>query len=916
MDITLQKAIDIAELSSKPVCLFKLSEQSVKIIYASKEMEELCNVPLSHFCELATENNLFFINNDLDDFRKKLGSISESKDSDDFYVDIYPGGKHVLLTVNALYLGEFEDSKVILTIIHNSQSLNKYKDVLLTAQKESLYKHIVSFTNLILFDYDLRTRTIINDLNLRNITGEELSYTNIPNSFVENGIVDEKYVATYLDAYERLKDGEEEVEFVCWYNFPEMPNQKCLKVNYRLEKDNFGNAIIAHGLAIDITEQKNAENTFLTRTGAVLKMAPDTMGAFQINITNNQIHPVKINNDKLHILNHDCSYDEFITNSLAFIKDNQERIRYLNILSRPSLISSYNAGVFSIHLEHHYSIYNTFESWVDTHVDIFKNPVNGEIEAILNLSYIHERKIMDSIINGTVQREYDFIGLMYVNNGYFAYIDRFNDKKLKSDTSIDSFFENEIYSKILSDEERDIVRNKLSFDNIILKTDETGEYAVQFNTHFDNDKNRHKIISFTYLTNKRDVIIVSGRDITKTYKEQIEQNKKLAKALTEAEFANKAKSEFLSLISHDIRTPLNGIIGMAELASHEEMTDAAKGYLAKAKTASTFLLGLINDILDMSKIESGKITFNPERYEYAEFEKYLNAVIRPMCEKKKISFVIDNKDIYFDIFTDKLRFNQIFFNLLSNAAKYTNDGGSVLFKISYEIINDDMCTITFVIKDTGIGMTKEFMEHMYDTFSQESRSKNTEGTGLGLAITYNIVDLMGGKMEVESEVNVGTTFTVKLDVSYIEIEQKKETKEENQVTITENSYKDYHFLLCEDNEINQEIAKQMLENVGGIVDIADNGKIGVETFRNSEDNYYAAIFMDIRMPEMDGLEASKAIRNLNTCYAKEIPIIAMTANAMSEDRLECIQAGMNSYIAKPVDVKKLYELMLKTIPPK
>ena len=335
--------------------------------------------------------------------------------------------------------------------------------------------------------------------------------------------------------------------------------------------------------------------------------------------------------------------------------------------------------------------------------------------------------------------------------------------------------------------------------------------------------------------------------------------------------------------------------------------------------SSGFLLGLINDLLDMAKIESGKVEFNTEIYRFDEFREYLNSVITPLCERKKIDFKIHYDEPISNILVDKLRINQILFNLLSNACKYTNEGGNVDLYIETETISESSCVVTFIIKDTGIGMSEEFQNHLYETFSQENRVNATfnEGTGLGLAITHNLIELMGGEIKVESQINKGTTFTVTLPCSYVSDEESIQTVdisslEENNDDI-QNDYSNSVFLLCEDNIINQEIASEILRNLGAKVEVADDGFMGFNMFKNSEPNYYRAIIMDIRMPNMDGLQASREIRKLERNDAMTVPIIAMTANAMSEDKMECIEAGMNAYIPKPINVNDFYKILADVV---
>lgn len=519
-------------------------------------------------------------------------------------------------------------------------------------------------------------------------------------------------------------------------------------------------------------------------------------------------------------------------------------------------------------------------------------------------------------------------------------------------------------------------------------------------------------------------------------------NKKLQIAANEADIANKAKTKFLSTMSHDIRTPMNAIIGLTTI-SEKNIDDkkSVKENLRKIELASNHLLTLINDILDISKVESGRLNLVPQTFSIVETVENLMNISQPMIKEKNIDFnfrvsKIDKEHLY----ADQLRINQIYINILSNAIKYTEPGG----KVSVDLIEENSeqpnsVKLTYIVSDTGMGMTKEFMANMYQAFSRQtdSRVNSIQGTGLGLAITKQMVDLMKGTIECESEPGVGTKFTVTLDIpvseqqlsdmkleamdvlvvdddevlletavdtlaslgvnaskarsgkealELIEARHKegndyrvvivdmkmpdidgvetirriheevnssipallisaydwsdieKSAKEagangflakplfrstlynkinevlgtENKTLEVENDYSDLkglNILVTEDNDINWEIISTLLDMHGITTERAENGRICLEKMKSVEKDKYLLIFMDIQMPEMNGLDATRAIRQLDDPYASHIPIIAMTSDAFSENVAECLNAGMNGHVAKPIDIK----LVLKEI---
>jgi signal transduction histidine kinase/CheY-like chemotaxis protein len=394
------------------------------------------------------------------------------------------------------------------------------------------------------------------------------------------------------------------------------------------------------------------------------------------------------------------------------------------------------------------------------------------------------------------------------------------------------------------------------------------------------------------------------------------RNLALAEAKKEAEAANMAKSDFLSRMSHDIRTPLNGIIGMTYFAQRQKNPPETADCLAKIDTSSKFLLGLVNEILDMSKAESGKMELHTEPYYFDDFKGYIDAVIRPLCDGKNQTLTLET-DIMGTIVPkmDILRTNQIYFNLLSNAVKYTPEGGTIRVIVRESMPQEGKVHVAVSISDNGVGMSEEFLKILFDPFTQECRSDNSEirGTGLGLAIVKKIIDAMGGTISVSSRVGEGTEFNFEIDCEYIEAENKGHKVQTQSSSDNSEQLRGKHILLCEDHPLNQEIAKKLLEDKGVIVDIAENGEVGVRHFSHSAVFYYDAVLMDIRMPVLDGCEATKEIRELRRPDAAVIPIIAMTADAFAEDVRKFIDDGMNGHIAKPIDPDTLYRVLCGAI---
>ena len=383
-------------------------------------------------------------------------------------------------------------------------------------------------------------------------------------------------------------------------------------------------------------------------------------------------------------------------------------------------------------------------------------------------------------------------------------------------------------------------------------------------------------------------------------------------AAKKAEAANEAKTEFLQRMSHDIRTPINGICGLVNMADHyaDDMEKQTE-YRTKVKEASNLLLELVNDVLDMSKLESGEIVLEEIPFNLSSISREVFVVIEQMAAEQNIRIKWEKKEItHWDFIGSPGYVKRVMMNILSNAVKYNRENGHIYISCM-EIPSEQpgMTTMEFVCRDTGIGMTEEFQKCVFEPFAQEHTGSRTKfaGTGLGMPIAKNLVEKMGGTITFESEEGAGTTFVIRVP---FKIDMNAD-KREKQKDVSEKSIKGLHILLAEDNELNMEIAEFMLQNEGTVVTKAWNGQEAVELFRKSKPGEFDVILMDIMMPVMNGYEATKMIRSLDREDAKTIPIIAMTANAFTEDRLRAKEAGMNEHIAKPVDGKLLIKVIHK-----
>lgn len=413
--------------------------------------------------------------------------------------------------------------------------------------------------------------------------------------------------------------------------------------------------------------------------------------------------------------------------------------------------------------------------------------------------------------------------------------------------------------------------------------------------------------------------LVGFRNIDEIVRREQEQRKILEGALVEAQRANVAKTTFLNSMSHDIRTPMNAILGFTSLAvTHIDDQERVKGYLEKILTSGRHLLSLINDILDMSRIESGKVRIEENEVSLPELMGDLKTIVQADVKAKKLSFHMDMLDVTNEtILCDKLRLNQVLLNIVSNAVKYTKPGGTVSVRVvQTEVSPEGYASYQFRVKDTGIGMSKAFLEHLFEPFEREQTTtvSGIQGTGLGLSITKNIVDMMHGTIAVTSEVGKGSEFVVSFRFRVKNAPHRAPEKiEPREKAPSARFLVGKRILLVEDNELNQEIAKTVLEGAGLIIDTACDGTEAVAAMKAARAGSYDLILMDIQMPVMDGYEAARTIRTMEDPAKAGIPIVAMTANAFEEDRQRAMDAGMNDHVPKPIDVPKLIETLRRIL---
>jgi len=406
------------------------------------------------------------------------------------------------------------------------------------------------------------------------------------------------------------------------------------------------------------------------------------------------------------------------------------------------------------------------------------------------------------------------------------------------------------------------------------------------------------------------LLLVSRRRITRLKSELQKRTDELKVQVGKAKEATKAKSDFLSQMSHEIRTPLNAIMGMVQIARNTTNDHRVEDCMRKTELSIKHLLGIVNDILDLSKIESGKLTFEENLFSLTNELNFIASMFKSKAEEKNISLQIDVKNISHDgITTDKIRLNQVLINLMSNAVKFTDNNGSIVLSVDELFHMNGESAYRFSVKDDGIGIKPDQAKKLFTPFTQANVGvfRLYGGTGLGLAISQNIVQMMGGDIELETEYGKGSIFMFTIRVPAVEHAEEK-TEEEQQHTLRD-SLRGKRIMVVDDIDINREVVELLLESSGALIDSVTNGKEAFDAYLRAEPYWYDLILMDMQMPIMDGCAATEEIRNSGKKDAKDIKIIAMTANVLREDAERAYQSGMNAYLTKPIELSALYAEM-------
>lgn len=700
--------------------------------------------------------------------------------------------------------------------------------------------------------------------------------------------------------YQKVDRGESASAEV-WFSAQPGREPHCERITYFFPGGTASDKAI--GLGQNITAEKKVAERY-KREIEYLRASDDSnlLAKGHYNLTQKLVIGYSTKKEGLFVAKEGTRYTDAIQAFFDLPYREEEREELKKALNRDDLLKNSQLGDVSGNVIYRRKIPGAMPIWLSLSYHTYMMPETGDVELFCYGYDVSEKMESVEIMRIISKTEFDYIGLIFVEGGGFEFIEK--DPKIlfpevRKIIPFESFRDFE-KNTFISDENRSVYDQLTNPENILSALKTSDHYLGNYLRN-EAGKIHCKKLDCAWLDKEAKILLMVRSDVTELYEKDQEQLQAIEAAKLEAEKANEAKSAFLSNMSHDLRTPLNGVIGFTDLALKESDPQKKQDYLEKINSSGKLLLDLINDTLELSRIESGKSVNEPEACDPKEVLPPVLTALRPSAELKKITLE-SSFSFYpnYPLWCDRLKIQKIALNLLSNAIKYTPVGGKVVFRVE----SSSREQLIFDVEDNGIGMSQEFMAKMYEPFSQEKRSEsvNVPGTGLGLSIVKKFVDLLGGSIAVESQLHRGSHFRVVLPIKEAEVSSVQK-QADNELVL---SVKGKRLLLCEDNPLNQEIATMLLKERGFVVDIANDGEEGVRKFSSAQPGTYAAILMDVRMPRMDGLEATKAIRALKEGDGARIPIIAMTADAFEENIKAAEAVGMNGYITKPILPEKMF----------
>lgn len=754
-------------------------------------------------------------------------------------------------------------------------------------------------SKLYVWTLDLENQCIIQNRNSQEVFGYDKVVTDVPECFFGNGSIHPHDEAAVKAMFDDVFSGKNGATSTARWRKIGANEYWWAKITYTMIRDDQGKPTRAIGVAIDVTEEKDREDKFNYEMSYKKIMEKNIMGSFHFNLTKNWCGDGQCVFDYIMQLQQDKTVDGFFARVYPNIPIESERAEYSEIFNRENMIRSFNNGITHLSYEHRYQVDEGRFDWIVTKSDIVMNPLTGDLEALIYTFNNNDQKMLEELFATVVQSDYDYIiEINAKNNSYVMYYSEKSKSRLPQKTGDD--YDEAIVKAMRSNNDSGGVEQlieSVKLKSIIDGLEKRPRYEVVFTLNEDDGTQSVKKLQYTYIDKNNGLILLTRIDITELFIDAQQKAETLRTALSAARLANAAKSDFLSRMSHEIRTPMNAIIGMSAIAAQSIGNDQQVAEcISKIGISSRFLLSLINDILDMSRIESGKMLLLHEKFCFNDLVNNVNSICYTQADAKNIDYeCIVDRTMDSNYVGDSVKLQQVLINVLSNAIKFTPEGGRVVLSIKKMDTQKNHATIRFVVNDTGCGIKEEYLPHIFEPFSQENSGITTSygGTGLGLAICKNLVTLMDGRIDVRSIVGVGSEFTIDVKLDLCEDEQAYLDKAEKY------NFSALKTLVVDDDPSVCEYSVLTLKEMGVKAEWVDSGRKAVARVHEliKQHTYFDIVIIDWKMPEMDGIETAREIRKI---VGPEVTIIIMTAYEWASIEHEAKLAGVNLLMSKPM----------------
>lgn len=778
-----------------------------------------------------------------------------------------------------------------------------FTDVTELKKAEQLIDVALVNTGVSIWEYDFKERCIIQYQNSAEMHGFERIVPNVPQSLVESGFVHPDSADAFMAMYDKLFAGAPFAEGVFKVQTSDRRGYWFEHIRYTSSFDENGRPYRAVGMSTDETQRQEAivkyerelekERGFMADEGLIVHAAFD--------LTTGAVLDYRYQ-DGTEVPEHERTTFASAKARAELLIDKEERARFLELNDATNLLARFAAGESEFKQEYRRTMPDGVVTWVRNTLRLLRDPRSGDVLLFEYWYDIESEKMMELMFRSIATDNYDFVARIDGRTKRFYSLARDGltfHMPPHSGSDADAVTM-ALYNECVAPEDRAMAIENSLVDCIHSHLRDYGRFVFTYRMTRPDGAVRHKKVTQYYIDAQREIIAVMREDVTDLIREEADKNRVLSEALEAANQASRAKSQFLSRVSHELRTPLNAIIGFMELAKDADAEQTAS-YLSNSGAAARQLLSIINDVLDVSSIESGKLKLAHAPFDFRQLIKGVTDLYEPQCRQKGLGYeTILMTPVDKWLMGDQLRVTQILFNLMNNALKFT-ESGYVWLRISQRQMRNNKVAVRFEISDTGCGVSEEMQRRIFKPFEQESAitAQKYGGNGLGLSIVKSLASMMGGSVDVQNRPSGGAAFTV--EIPFIKCAAATGSALQRGMTPADFNLNGMRILLAEDNAMNRMVAENIIKKFGAVCECAADGRIASDTFLKSPSGYYDVILMDIQMPNMDGYEATKLIRSSSHPDARKIQIIAVTANAFSEDVTKSLLGGMNAHVSKPIE---------------